>query len=262
MKEAQAATGFDGAERERIRAALRRYMRKHGIGAPALQYRIIETDPRKREIPLSTLQRFILGKHHTQEHHVALCHAFVKDLPYYGEGRETEQLGDALFGFLQEPVDDEAREALIAKLTKEFAGAFETRTRPATVGGAFPYPPESNIAESRLSFAPVPGKPWLNAREFVTDMRNYAERPERRFAYDGVLLFAAPLIYVFLRNTLTRQPKSYSLGQVFAPAADGEVRLFEGEGFDTAFMRDDPGQRMSRNFRVQFVPAAPEEPQP
>ena len=88
MSEPESRTGFDQRERELVRSALRRYMEENRIGTPTLQYRIIEADPRRREIPLSTLQRFITGAHHTQDHHVALCHAFVRDLPYYGEGRD------------------------------------------------------------------------------------------------------------------------------------------------------------------------------
>jgi hypothetical protein len=257
MNEPQVATGFDEAERGRIRAALRRYMAENRISTPTLQYRVIEADkPRHREIPLSTLQRFITGAHHTQDHHVALCHAFVRELPWYGEGQDIARLGQALFGFLQEPMDEEGRQALIETLEREFTGSFETRTRPASAGGAFAYPPEPGPADSRAIFTSAPGKPWLDAREFVTDLRNFAERPERRFTYDGVLLFAAPLVYVYLRNTLTRQPRNYSLGKVFISAGDGDVTVYEGEGFETWFLRDDPAQRLSRNFRVQFIPTA------
>ena len=99
MSEPESRTGFDQRERELVRSALRRYMEENRIGTPTLLYRIIEADPRRREIPLSTLQRFITGAHHTQDHHVALCHAFVRELPYYGEGRDVAQFGDALASF-------------------------------------------------------------------------------------------------------------------------------------------------------------------
>lgn len=100
MTDAQLRNKFDVDERERIRRALLRYMRENCIGTPTLQFRIVEADaPRHREIPLSTLQRFLTARHHTQEHHVALCHGFVAGLPYYGEGSELALLGQGLAGF-------------------------------------------------------------------------------------------------------------------------------------------------------------------
>jgi hypothetical protein len=256
MTELLARSGFDQQERARVRGALRRYMAEHRIGAPTLQARIIEADaPRHREIPLSTLQRFLTGSHHTHDHHVALCHAFASALPYYGEGRDVAQLGATLAGFLQEPTDGDSRADLIAKLGTQFAGRYETRIKPAAPGG-FPYPPESEFVHSHLVFEPVPDQAYLLAREFVNDLANSADGRERRFAFDGVLLFAAPLIYVFLRNSLTRQPKSYALGRVPVSSPGGDVVLFEGEGFDTWFLRDKPAQRLSSHFRVQFIPRA------
>src|SRR5690606_21292997 len=177
MGEPQAVTGFDSAERERSRAALRRYMREHGIGASKLQYQIEKADqPRKREIPLSTLQRFILGKHHTQEHHVALCHAFVKDLPYYGEGREIEQLGAAFYSFLQPEQPEEKEEA--GDRLAALAGTWES---PASV----------------LTLTIAPGEKYLLAREsarclLVTgeDGRD-PELAARRRMREGVMVIMA-----------------------------------------------------------------------
>jgi hypothetical protein len=260
--EPQMRTGFDMQERERVRRALRRYMQENRIGSPTLQYRIIEADkPRRREIPLATLQRFLRGSHHTHDHHVALCHAFVSPLPYYGEGRDLEAFGAALTGFLREPADAESGDQLAGRLEHEFARHYVTRTK-AIAPGAFPFPPEAGLIASRVSFDHAPGQGWLKVREFVTDSRNSAENPQRRFTYDGVLLLTPPLVFVFLRNTLTRQPKTYSLAQVFTQAAEGKVILLEGEGCETWFLRDDPAQRLNQNFRVQFVPAAEDGAEP
>jgi hypothetical protein len=254
MSELQSRTEFDQRERELVRSALRRYMEENRIGTPALQYRIIEADtPRHREIPLSTLQRFVTGSHHTQDHHVALCHAFVRELPYYGEGRDIAELGRALTAFLREPLDADAREDLIEKLRSNFAGSYETRALPAS-RGEFTYPPQSDLIASRISFEPVANQPWLSVQELVTDLLN-ADTPDRRFAYDGVLLLDAPLVFVFLRNTLTRQPKSYSLKLRSVATDEGEVAIFEGEGLDSWFLHETRMPRLSNYFRVQIIPS-------
>ena len=48
---------------------------------------------------------------------MALCHAFVRELPYYGEGRDIAELGTSAHGLFQEPHEADARETLIEKLS-------------------------------------------------------------------------------------------------------------------------------------------------
>jgi hypothetical protein len=262
MDDVQAQAGFDREERARIRQTLRRYMREHGIGTPTLKYKIEEADqPRRREIPLSTLQRFLADSHHTSEHHVTLCHAFVRDLPYYGEDSELRQFGGALFSFLQGALHDEDRAALNAVLEEKFVCAYETRTKPINEGGPLPYPPETDLVESRISFEPVSGKPYLRAREFVSDLLNVPHIPERRFAFDGVMLFAAPAIYVFLRNSLTCKPKIYTLGQTPVSHEGQDIVLLLGHCLDTWFLHEPSVHPLSSTSRVQFIPCPQEGPE-
>jgi hypothetical protein len=68
---------FDAVERELIRKKLIRYMEENGIGAPTLAERVKDSHPRKTEIPLSTLQRFLAGWGKNKSC-VALCHRFVE----------------------------------------------------------------------------------------------------------------------------------------------------------------------------------------
>lgn len=244
MSEPQTRTGFDHAARERVRAALRRYMQDHRIGTPTLQYRIIEADePRRREIPLSTLQRFITGSHHTQDHHVALCHAFVSDLPYYGEGRDIAQFGEALFGFVQDQAQGREREALIARLESEFAGTYEA-------------------ASAHLTLSASDGQPWLIARETARCELNpdkYAERAanelsRRRRAREGVMVLISSCIYIMLRDSLTRQPKLCCL--MWWPArSESEAMVLQGETLQPAFMSG----LSNIQERVQFVQVAARE---
>lgn len=240
MEAPQAVTGFDSAERERIRAALRRYMREHRVGAPALQYRIEEADqPRKREIPLSTLQRFITGRHHTQDHHVALCHAFVKDLPYYGEGREVEQLGTALLSFLQPELPEQGETAEGGRLAK-LAGTWES-------------------AASVLTLTAAPDRTFLLARESARCLLATGEDerdPElaaRRRVREGVMVAVAAGAHALLRDTLTRQIRTAFL----ARASDiNEQGVLQGECWQPAFMAG----KCSVHERVRYVAATmPEE---
>jgi hypothetical protein len=71
---------FDAAERELIRSKLIRYMKDNGIGVPTLAERITASHPRKKEILIKTLQRFLAGNMRTNDASVALCHRFAEGL--------------------------------------------------------------------------------------------------------------------------------------------------------------------------------------
>lgn len=232
---------FDAAERERIRAALLRYMEEHRVGVPTLQYRIIKADePRHREIPLSTLQRFLGRKHQTQEHHVVLCHAFVKELPYYGEGRDIAQFGTAFFGFLNTRLQGGEREALAARLKSEFAGSYEA-------------------AGTHLTLEDAGDEPYLLARERsgcvlaaeYSEEQAQREVARRRRMREGVMVLIAAGIYVALRDSLTRQLRLCSLTHTADWADNVNARILDGEIFQPGFM---VGMK-STYQRVRFVPA-------
>lgn len=247
MDQPQAVTGFDSAGRERIRAALRRYMQENRIGTPALQYRIIKSDePRHREIPLSTLQRFVTGKHHTQEHHVALCHAFVKDLPYYGEGRDLAQFAGALAMVFEIPEERIERAMQAQRLSRDIAGRYEVYAllekefdldRKGTwtrTGFDVPY--------AEITFEAAPDENHLRVRESVFN-------PERahpfdkgkagtRLPYEGAFISLDWRGIIVMRNMLTRLPKIYwirdekrsamwGLGSEFSFASDPVLQHFE-----------------------------------
>lgn len=253
MNEPQAMTGFDAAERERIRRALLRYMKERRIGVPALLPLIIKSHPREMEMTLSTLQRFLKARHQTQDHYVALCQGFVKHLPYYGEGRDIPPLGAALCGFFERLDDGDA--AAPAFAIERFVGAFEGRSRHGAmrprVGVARDFAPLA----SHASLAAVPGKAFLEMRELVIDRQ---EGRDRRFAFDGVLLFVAPLFYAVLRNSLTRQPKVYSLEAVPAPERGPDALSLKGNSFEVVVPDDRKAQRFRRSADIQFYPVAAE----
>lgn len=244
MQELTTRTGFDLAEREHVRRALLRYMREHRIGVPKLKDRIIEADPRRREIPLSTLQRFLIGRHHTQEHHVALCQAFVRELPWYGEGRDLAEFGTALSVFLQGYVEVSEREVLAARLAEEFAASYQS-------------------ASSTLTLSVLERQPYLLAHETARALlapdqdseRKGDELEARRRSRDGVMVLAASGVYVVLRDGLTRQLKMIHLMKRATPADGEETFVLEGESYQPAFM---DGMRPIQE-RVRFVAAQARE---
>ncbi|MCW8087721.1 hypothetical protein OF850_19105 [Roseococcus sp. MDT2-1-1] len=188
------------------------------------------------------MQRFITGAHRTQDHHVAVCHAFVRELPWYGEGRDIAQFGSALFTFLQGHAEAGDREELTARLTAEFAGSYES-------------------ASSRLTLTAVERQPYLHAHELGTcllasDQESGREGDElavRRRSREGVMVLSASGIYVVLRDGLTRQLRIIHLMK--RAASPDEEGVLAGEAYQPAFM---DGMRPIQE-RVRFVAAAARE---
>lgn len=230
MSEQTAFAAFDQDERMRIQRALRRYMEEHRIGTPTLQKRIISADkPRHREIPQSTLQRFVGGSHHTNDHHVALCHAFVKDLPYYGENYDLTTLGNGLLRFL---ADEPRAEAMRSELTGnyELREQFGWRASPSSLF-------EKSVG--RFSLTPVEDKPFLQV-EGIVPLPPPSEEAgsHRRIVYEGVTVPASGNIYMVLRDRMTRSASFYCFTPL-PPAGQGrDVKIFEGQGVAPVFLWD------------------------
>lgn len=243
MTDAQLRTEFDVDERERIRRALLRYMEKNRMGTPTLQVRIIAADvPRHREIPLSTLQRFLSARHHTQDHHVALCHAFVRELPFYGEGRDFEEFGAVLNTFLRQAVNPDAADNPTGKIGGSFYGSNIEQPGP----GSPEEEGEESAGGSWLTLTPVAGKPFLEARELVRGAQG-----KKQHAYEGVMIYAQPQFYAVLRNSLNRRPKLYSLETETNWAGETALR---GHGFETDVLRGPLPEGASRSFQIKFRP--------
>ena len=60
-------TEYDTEQRDRARLILLNYMKQHGIGVPRLARRITAALPRRPDIPVKTLQRFLAGKMRTND---------------------------------------------------------------------------------------------------------------------------------------------------------------------------------------------------
>lgn len=71
---------FDEESRARIRKGLEAYREQHGVGTPTLQSRIAEAigdNDKVERVPLKTLQRFLEGKHRTDDAFVKHCETFL-----------------------------------------------------------------------------------------------------------------------------------------------------------------------------------------
>lgn len=211
MNESNAREAYDLEERARIQRALRRYMEAHRIGTPTLQLRIMTADARGRELPLSTLQRFISGSHRTSDAYVDMCRRFLESV---GAPEAAPDFGATLAAYFG-----------------------DGGTAPATMGAyagtyivhAKPWEPENTLPYAYARFEPVPDKPYIAVAETTHDMPRL-EAPARRHRFEGALVFNAPFAHIFLHSCITRQPKSYALqraGQLTGKA------MFEGPAFFT-----------------------------
>jgi len=211
MNESAAREAFDQKERARIRRSLRRYMEEHRVGTPTLQRRIEEADARRRELPLSTLQRFVAGTHRTSDSYVDMCARFLEGV---GVSAAAENIGEALAGYFGDKDRQQARTRAAV-----FAGAYVIHAEPwdRTHAGGAPY------ADARFDHEPE--KPYLAVAEETHDMQRQGGLP-RRHRYEGTLVFSGHYVHGFLRSCLTRQPKTYTL-RYPGPAGTGST-LLEG----------------------------------
>ncbi|HMQ92841.1 MAG TPA: hypothetical protein PKA33_17840 [Amaricoccus sp.] len=231
MEQALKLTTFDERARQRVRDGLRSYMRTHRIGVPTLQVRIIEADaPRYREIPLSTLQRFLRDAHRTADAHVAVCAQFLEKAGEPIAAADDTGFAPALAGFIGVP--DDPLSVADAALQSELAGDYEVTGR------------QEGEPAIRLGLMPAPGRPWLDAAETVSP----SEDSPLRHRYEGTLAGNGPLLFIALRHTLTRLPKIYWLER--ADSA-GKERYLAGQMAETLFRAE--GEKSSRVFTRQLI---------
>ncbi len=72
---------FDRTTRDSVRRKIIHYMTDHRIGVIKLAVRITEANPRKPDIPIKTLQRFLAGRHRTNDMYVGFFQHFAESLP-------------------------------------------------------------------------------------------------------------------------------------------------------------------------------------
>lgn len=239
---------FDTVERERIRAAMQRYMEAHRIGVPTLQARISEAADRPIDlIPLKTLQRFLAGATRTNDAFLIPCHRFASSLPDYGGVQEAgpEALTGILGQFFKSPErtglkPPEGAAGQLAGCYEAFVGrtegaqkhpkGWQILTKAARVTFSLPVARITFDRAADSPSVPVTEEVFNPARHFPFDIRAAQER----HLYDGVLLEIDSLIFIVLRNTATRLPKAYWLGRVGDALA--------GSGIETRFVAGRTGR--------------------
>jgi hypothetical protein len=184
------------AQRARIRAALLAYMRAHRIGVPTLCALVIDRDPRQREMPLSTLQRFLRGKHRTGDAYVSQCAQFLER-----EGFEPPEERDplAVFG---------------SALAGFWSGADAAPAALAPLAGRYVRVSDQDAADEGyvLQLGAAADGRYLTAQEQRSGIV-----PELRYNFEGVLVRCGVLIIIALRETLTGRPRTCWLERLSSP---------------------------------------------
>jgi hypothetical protein len=242
----QEQVGISEAERARIRSALKHYKATHGgIGDLLLGKHIAKTIG--LPIDLSTLQRFLRGKHRTDDVAVTRYRSFLRKVaPPAGE----DMLGQALREFLSLTDGAKPLRGLAGKyrsLTRSFHGAVQSskwRTSGQHDDGLKGF--KMGCSAFKFERGDIPG--LLRVRENIKD-----DTLDQKFAADidsfessGFLLpCGAAEFFMVMRGFLDR--RFYMLrkvsdapavfrGLAFAPQSPWQTNLLpQGEGWQPAF---------------------------
>jgi hypothetical protein len=199
---------FDQSERDELRAVLLRYARENGIGSPNLQSRIAKASKRpSHQIPLKTLQRFLKNEGRTNDGFLIPCFEFAASIGEMGPHDElTRDLGEFFSrGEIEGRAADEVPERLAGSYEVWEGGSGLANFKVMTAEGA-----KSDKPYGRCSLI-VRGR-GLKVYETETGPgsggKGGAFRPA---ANEGMALFFDPLVFVLLKNHLTRLPRVYWL---------------------------------------------------
>lgn len=177
-------------------------MAAHQIGVPTLREEIIAADtPRHRDVPLSTLQRFLAGRHRTQDHHVDLCAVFAAKHPGDSAQDRAGELGAALCGFF--PEAESLSENWVGDRHK--AMAYDLKARPSGRGR----PPSTQYA--RFTFEKSPHGShfyWRDESRPDDPDSRHTQLDGPKFRYEGVAVqIEKGLMLGVSRDMLTRKPR-------------------------------------------------------
>jgi len=202
-------TSFDQADREKMRAAILAFAKQNKLGAPSLQLRIAEATKRSvDQIPLKTLQRFLKDEGRTNDGFMIPIAEFVASV---GAITPLDTFAHELGAFF-------ARSGTEKEAANEVPARF-ARTYEIVAGSA----KFKNIKVIRSGAIENPDEPYgrcvisgtgrsLKVQELETGSDSGgADGAFRPPANEGVVLYFAPLLFMLLRNNLTRLPRVYWL---------------------------------------------------
>lgn len=208
---------FDQEQRDRIREAIKAYMKAHSIGVPTLLSRVHNADPRRREISLPTMQRFVRGTHKTSEMVVGMSLQLLKTegfaIPEPQDVAEDPMLAleSALSGFFLPQVagDEQTREV------RDIAGSYR-RT-------------EADAPDASVVIAAAPSGGALH----ISETRKQGVTTNH---YNGVLLTHKKHLFGVLRNALTYEPRVYWLHYGTGLMPDDDSEMLTGEVRERPFL--------------------------
>ena len=220
MDERTKPARFDEDARNRIRAALRAYMAAHRIGVPTLRDRMIDADARRRDVSLSSLQRFLRGTHRSSDMLVGmglnLLEAERFETPN-AQGDALRAFEDASSTFYAPPADVEDQPSPLTRIAGRYVPVVQE-------GGAM-----------SMSMAPTAdGRALRVAETHAVATFEQFEPVSLTYRYEGVIVWRGRALLGLLRNTLTREPRIYWLSEAFRTDADEPLEL-NAEVHETPF---------------------------
>lgn len=198
-------TKFDVAERERIRHALLAYARDNRIGAPNLQLHIAEKLGRTVDEvgALKTLQRFLTGEGRVNDGFITVCAAFVERT---GAMTSHDELAHDLGAFFMRDIADQPADEVPSRLAGDYEIWASEIWHAHFVVKSEHMKPGKSYNLCRISGS---GR-GLKVHELATASES-AYGSFRPAANEGVMLYFDPLIFILLKNRLTRLPRVYWL---------------------------------------------------
>jgi hypothetical protein len=192
---------FDVADRERLRAVILAYARENRIGAPNLQLRIADATKRSPDqIPLKTLQRFLKDEGRTNDGFLIPVAEFVAAVDAAGP---HDALARDLGEFFSRGAADRPADVVPDRLVGEYevwAGGTRFTDFKIRREGKFENP-DVPYGRCRLSGS---GR-GLKVHETETGPGSGgADGDFRPPTSEGVMLFFSPLVFILLKNSMTR----------------------------------------------------------
>lgn len=219
---------FDVESRARIRSALKAYMKSNNLGVPTLWERVLDADPKKREISLPTLQRFVAGKHRTSDMAVEMCARMLRAerfaIPDEPDS-PTDLFGHALGQFLSPNQSDDFE----AQDLDELVGTY----RPAEQG--FP------IVHVKIGASKHKGVAQITEEHVIM-------APDVVHRYDGAMVCRAGGFFGLVRNRVTAVPRVYWLSKDILKDEEEPARL-SGQVSERPFKKPMPeGERFAASY--------------
>lgn len=248
-------SAYDEQERERIRTALKRYKELHGIGDVKLRKQI-ETAV-KLSVQLKTLQRFLAGKHRTDDVPV---HRFRLFLQKVAPPPPADELAKAFSRFLPLSIGLAWKGGMGA-----LAGTYRAATRPYEGGKVIPMPRirsqsasiegfRTSCARFTLTKSGNPG--FLRVTQFDMAPKEGEEQPLEELAPFGSAGFLMP----FGKSEAVMMTRGYYEASLFMlKRIVTDPNVLRGYAFNSegafSFARDETKEAWKPSYEIILIKA-------